>query len=121
MLLYLGIGIRVVVTYKHAAGDTGPYLRVLLGNTAVSVSTSMLIDGTAGLSNEVTFDAVATITFQDCPPQNEGVMSTHQNCDVTVGSHFGPFWEGHSEENAPFRLRRDIQRFNIIRILTFQI
>ena len=62
MLLYLGIGIRVVVTYKHAAGATGPYLRVLLGNTAVSVSTSMLIDGSAVISNEATFDAVARIT-----------------------------------------------------------
>ena len=61
MLLYLGIGIRVVVTYKHAAGSTGPYLRVLLGNTAVSVSTSILIDGSATISNEATFDAVARI------------------------------------------------------------
>jgi len=61
MLLYLGIGIRVVVTYKHAAGYTGPYLRVLLGNTAVSVSTSILIDGSTSISNEATFDAVARI------------------------------------------------------------
>jgi hypothetical protein len=37
-------------------------------------------------------------------------MSTHQNCDVTVGSHFGPFWEGHSEENAPYQPLKVCQR-----------
>ena len=62
-LLYLGCGIRVVATYKHAAGASAPYLRILLGNTAVSVSTTTLIDGSVSpAGNEVTFDAVARIT-----------------------------------------------------------
>jgi len=62
-LLYLGCGIRVVATYKHAAGASAPYLRILLGNTAVSVSTTTLIDGSVSAAgNEVTFDAVARIT-----------------------------------------------------------
>ena len=62
-LIYLGCGIRVVATYKHAAGASRPYLRVLFGNTAVSVSTTTLIDGSVSAAgNEVTFDAVARIT-----------------------------------------------------------
>jgi len=62
-LIYLGCGIRVVATYKHAAGASAPYLRILLGNTAVSVSTTTLIDGiVSSAGNEVTFDAVARIT-----------------------------------------------------------
>lgn len=62
-LIYLGCGIRVVATYKHAAGASAPYLRILLGNTAVSVSTTTLIDGSVSpAGNEVTFDAVARIT-----------------------------------------------------------
>ena len=62
-LLYLGCGIRVVATYKHAAGASAPYLRILLGNTAVSVSTTTLIDGSvSSAGNEVTFDAIARIT-----------------------------------------------------------
>lgn len=38
-------------------------------------------------------------THQDC---------THQDCDVRVGSHFGPFWEDHTEdpfvEGQPLRV-----------------
>ena len=62
-LIYLGCGIRVVATYKHAAGAFRPYLRVLFGNTAVSVSTTTLIDGSVSVAgNEVTFDVIARIT-----------------------------------------------------------
>lgn len=61
-LLYLGIGIKVTVTYKHAAGAFGPSLRVLFGNTAVSTETTTLINGAASTGNEVTFEAVARIT-----------------------------------------------------------
>ena len=62
-LIYLGCGIRVVATYKHAAGASRPYLRVLFGNTAVSVSTTTLIDGSVSAAgNEVTFDVIARIT-----------------------------------------------------------
>lgn len=61
-LLYLGCGIRVVATYKHAAGASAPYLRILFGNTN-GVGTTTLIDGSVSATgNEVTFDAVARIT-----------------------------------------------------------
>lgn len=60
-LLYLGVGIRVVATYKHAGGASNPYLRVLFGNTNGILSTT-LIDGTALAGNEITFDATARIT-----------------------------------------------------------
>ena len=61
-LIYLGAGIRVVVTYKHAAGASNPYFRVLFGNSQLVGSASILIDGTADIGNELTFDAIARIT-----------------------------------------------------------
>lgn len=60
-LIYLGAGVRVVATYKHAAGGSTPYLRILFGNTN-GVATTTLIDGTAGVGDELTFEATARIT-----------------------------------------------------------
>lgn len=72
--LYLNCGIRVLVSYKHAAGALAPYLRVLLGN-ANSASTTTLADvivPTAG--DEITFDVAARITKLGV--SNAGVFTT---------------------------------------------
>ena len=60
-LIYLGAGVRVVATYKHAAGASAPYLRILFGSTN-GVATTTLIDGTAAVGDELTFEATARIT-----------------------------------------------------------
>lgn len=61
-LLYLNCGIRVVVSYKHAAGASAPYLRVLLGNTNGTGSTTLADYAVPTVGDEVTIDATARLT-----------------------------------------------------------
>ena len=61
LLLYRGIGIRIMGTVKHASGATGPYLRIHFGLNG-TVGDAILTDATAAASDEVNFDIALRIS-----------------------------------------------------------
>lgn len=62
LFTYLGMGVRVIVTYKHAGGASAPYTRILFGNSN-STSSVTLADGNVSASgDELTYDVIARIT-----------------------------------------------------------